>query len=501
MAGFSKAGTDLDSLFEPRGTFTKRADVGFTIAGTDISNNYASASDGVAYGTTGFSANGTDIGTLFAAIGTGKTYWLQKSRRTDNTNSPVWYDAAVDSSGNIYLCGNVYNATTTPTWAYPYVRPCIAKYNKNGVLQWCKAVDHVTGVGFSVDNNYAYSGITITSSAIYVLGCSSSNSSYSFVAKFDLSGTLLWWRYWTSSASSPASYPLQSIRCDTNGDVIVFTYINYSPAIMKFNSSSTYQWAYKLSNYSAMSPSLRLDSSNNIYIYFPDGNLIKFPSNPSSVTWQKSINSSQTSNIYGSGRPYHAIDSSGNIYCVVFGYYGPCLVKYNSSGTAQWNRNAMWVGSSQIATGCTGVAIDPSGYIWLESEYAQAYFLKFDSSGNSAFGNTYRSFATNGSLSNKIYVKTMGFDSQSNLYWVGISEDKPTGTGYAAICKLRPDGTGTGSFASGEITYTSGNVTPSSITLTEGTSSVTISTTTNPTTAPSASTTSDVTLTTYLLTM
>lgn len=69
MAGFLKAGTDLDSLLAPLRTMTKRANVGFTIAGTDISNNYASASDGTPYGTTNFTAAGTDIGTLFAAKG------------------------------------------------------------------------------------------------------------------------------------------------------------------------------------------------------------------------------------------------------------------------------------------------------------------------------------------------------------------------------------------------------------------------------------------------
>ena len=75
MSNFTVNGTNLDSLFEPLGSFTKRADVGFISGASDISNRFAPASEGTAYGgTTGFRSGGTDIGLLFAAIGSASEY-------------------------------------------------------------------------------------------------------------------------------------------------------------------------------------------------------------------------------------------------------------------------------------------------------------------------------------------------------------------------------------------------------------------------------------------
>jgi alpha-tubulin suppressor-like RCC1 family protein len=68
---FRVTGADLDTLFEPIGGSSKRADVNYTVGGTDISNYYYSvANGGTAFGTTSFQSGGVDIGTMFAAIGT-----------------------------------------------------------------------------------------------------------------------------------------------------------------------------------------------------------------------------------------------------------------------------------------------------------------------------------------------------------------------------------------------------------------------------------------------
>ena len=84
---YRKSGTDLDSLFEPIGGETKRADVSYRVNGTDISNYYAPASSGSPYGTTSFRAGGTDIGSLFAAIGsvssTGILYGWGRNQRAE----------------------------------------------------------------------------------------------------------------------------------------------------------------------------------------------------------------------------------------------------------------------------------------------------------------------------------------------------------------------------------------------------------------------------------
>ena len=67
---FRVTGSDLDTLFEPIGASSKRADVNYRAGGTDISNYYYSVSNGgTAFGTTNFRAGGVDIGSMFAAAG------------------------------------------------------------------------------------------------------------------------------------------------------------------------------------------------------------------------------------------------------------------------------------------------------------------------------------------------------------------------------------------------------------------------------------------------
>ena len=67
---FRVSGSDLDTLFEPIGVSTKRADVSYQVVGTDISNYYYNVSSGgTAFGTTNLQSGGVDIGTMFAAAG------------------------------------------------------------------------------------------------------------------------------------------------------------------------------------------------------------------------------------------------------------------------------------------------------------------------------------------------------------------------------------------------------------------------------------------------
>jgi hypothetical protein len=71
MSNLFANGVNLDDIFHPRGTTTKRANVNIQAAGSDISNRYASVDFGTAPGSnTGFQSGGNDIRNLFAALGT-----------------------------------------------------------------------------------------------------------------------------------------------------------------------------------------------------------------------------------------------------------------------------------------------------------------------------------------------------------------------------------------------------------------------------------------------
>lgn len=73
MAGLNNA--ELDLIFEPRGTSTKRSNVNLQTLGVDISNRYYSVTEGgtATAANTNLQSAGADISTLFAEIGTVST--------------------------------------------------------------------------------------------------------------------------------------------------------------------------------------------------------------------------------------------------------------------------------------------------------------------------------------------------------------------------------------------------------------------------------------------
>jgi len=71
MGGFEKAGTDLDTIFEPRGAQSARANVNFENSGVDIATLYYPLTNGgSAPANTGLEFEGVDLSTLFAEAGT-----------------------------------------------------------------------------------------------------------------------------------------------------------------------------------------------------------------------------------------------------------------------------------------------------------------------------------------------------------------------------------------------------------------------------------------------
>ena len=75
--------TPLEDIFHPRGSITKRADVGIRVGGSDISNLYAPIASGSATTATGFRAGGADLNTLFAGIGTVSTLGITGNTALD----------------------------------------------------------------------------------------------------------------------------------------------------------------------------------------------------------------------------------------------------------------------------------------------------------------------------------------------------------------------------------------------------------------------------------
>lgn len=171
---------------------------------------------------------------------------LQWQRKYGHTGS--WtnvYNCAVDSSANVFICGN-NNATGS-------YKPYIAKYNTSGTFQaqW--------GFTDSGNNDYAYNCATDSSGNVYAIfygGAAGSGTSH--IVKLDSSGTILWQRKLSSDTF------LLSIKLLNDDSIYVSGFTGSSGFLANYNSSGTIQWQRTISNVTATNiASLK---NNSIYL-------------------------------------------------------------------------------------------------------------------------------------------------------------------------------------------------------------------------------------------
>ena len=145
---------------------------------------------------------------------------------------------AVDTSGNVYVCG--YGDTNAGTGTIDIV---VAKYNSSGTLQWQRSL-------YSSTNDYAYEIAVDSSANVYVCGQTSSGggsggSSDCLLAKWDTSGTYQWQRsLYTSGAVSDV---FNSIAIDSSDNIYLAGYAASTDGLLaKYNSSGTLQWQRRI---------------------------------------------------------------------------------------------------------------------------------------------------------------------------------------------------------------------------------------------------------------
>ena len=241
----------------------------------------------------------------------------------------------VDSSGNVYVAGNLDVGATR--------KPLFAKYNSSGVLQFQKTI-----TTSNLDDMY---DIAVDASGnIHTLSRAYSGSNYKLlVNKFDSSGTSIWQR----EVDPAAGLLLYNIIVDASGNVFIsFAYdaggTSYDGGVIMFNSSGTVQWQrrYYSTGFDTVGGLIKGPSG---YLYLTgrfvqssntEGVLMKInPVGTPAIQWARKLGGASGDTLSGIG-----IDSSENIYAVgtnnSSGAGGAdwLIAKYNSSGTIQWQR-------------------------------------------------------------------------------------------------------------------------------------------------------------------
>ncbi len=355
------------------------------------------------YGVTHDSSGNVYVAGMSASDGPGNNDLLVAKYDKDGT--PVWdkalgtntsyrhddqgYNVAVDSSGNVYVVG-----TTNLLGSDSMI---IAKYNSSGVHQWDKtfgdATTTETGTGIIIDS----------SDNIFVCGRSTKGTSGTgaILLKINSSGVEQWQRTLDGSSTQVVF----DVSVDSSDNVYIGGYTTISGyayfLLAKYNSSGTLQWNKKIggSNTTDQGRSVTVDSSDNVYI--------------------------------------GGVSTGGGV-----GVYDSYLVKYNSSGTYQWQKS---LGTSGTQINIQGMTSDSSDNVYIAGSYSNSYFFaKYDSDGNLDWQRS-----LGGSSSD--YGQGISADGNGNFYVIGYSASAGAGGDDMMFAKLPSDGSKTGTY--GSFTY------------------------------------------------
>lgn len=237
-------------------------------------------------------------------------------------------DLKIDSSGNILFCG--YSA------AFEGV---VIKLQSNLNISWQRKIGTAVVRTLNLDS----------SNNLYIAGTWSGNGGYGL--KLDTSGTSQLGVQLNAGTTSA----IEGMTTDSSGNIFVTGHYwantdRHDLYLSKLNSSGTVQWSriLRLPNQAKedYGRNLKCDSSGNVYIIGTiggvsnnyDTGLIKYDTS-GNLQWQRRITSGRDMQ-----ESYEIeIDSSSNVYIAfkndpTSGANDAFLLKYNSSGTLQWQR-------------------------------------------------------------------------------------------------------------------------------------------------------------------
>ena len=290
-------------------------------------------------------------------------------------NSSEWpYGMALDSGGNLYICGEYRSATTsflnsdgttglTLNGTLNNSDAYLVKYSPEGFAQWVVRCTSASGaesaISVTIDssNNIYLSGthnqtMSVISSNGVTFGTTlaTAGGNDAFLIKLDSSGIVQWLTR-VGSTGADAGFDTAT---DSSGNVYIVGAYNATPTIynsngttfgtltlvgqydafiVKYNASGFAQWATRMSSTSTTTNdyaySCKVDSLGNIYVGGGGGGTI---------------------NLY---------NSNGSLFGVTASY--GFLIKYNTAGFVQWVCNQI---TTVQGSGVFSIAIDSNNNIY-----------------------------------------------------------------------------------------------------------------------------------------
>lgn len=398
-------------------------------------------------------------------VSLGGPHWFMTQNRGTSNYLSIG-GLTVDSAFNVYTNG--FSMPSSNLQAFQ-----IFKFDKTGTVQWQR--------NLSASNTaYVAQGGSITfdsSGNLYLTGISEVTGTGNYfltLVKYDNSGTLLFQRQYNWGLDAGYS---GVAMVDSSGNIYVVSKSNNlggTIKIQKFDSSLVKQWERSYND--TFSPTINaggfsLASSGNLYIsgsgiaapaYTNYPVLLKYNSS-GVLQWQRNLTGASNSTYFSTG---NAVDSSENVY--VCGGIGnssssdTLIAKYNSSGTLQWQRQLAGASTSEAQ----GLALDSSNNVYISGKSGSTGFVvKYNSSGTIQWQRN---------ISNGVNIIAGGMfvDANGDIY---PSYSIYTGAYTPLIGKLPNDGSKTGTYTVGSqtITYAASSYTGSTPSLTETTPTLT----------------------------
>ncbi len=242
--------------------------------------------------------------------------------------------------------------------------------------------------------------------------------------------------YWIGRLTGASGDAARSVSVDGSGNVYICGYLDSSGGatdllIAKYNSSGTIQWQRSLNSVAANTNDqgfgIAVDASGNAYVCGGTNGggtnynmlIAKYDTN-GTIQWQRTFGNTSPEEYASS----IALDSSGNCYVCgytsVSGSYDIEIVKYDSSGTLQWQRRIN--GASGNTEFGNGIAVDSNSVAyacgWSNDSGPEAFVIaKYNSAGGLNWTTTLR--ANTGSANERAFG--IAVDSSSNIYVCGQS--------------------------------------------------------------------------------
>lgn len=377
---------------------------------------------------------------LFTAASVNSQVYQQwvKTMNGSINNEDYFYDVTTDDSGNVYVTGSVYNATTGRDII-------IRKFNPAGDIQW----DH-TYSSSAPDGNDGGNEVFYKNNFLYVLGdtrnAANTSSDIILMKRNASTGALIWSKTYNGQGNSADhSY---SMAIDLADNIYVcgmsqVQSVDFEMVLIKFNSSGGQQWAHTSGGPGFdRGIDVAVDNSGNVYMcgreeinnYFAHIATLKFQPDGTQMMYEILENGVDSSD----GAVKIAIDAQGNVYTMGYvtsqnqGLNG-AIIKYNPAGIPVWVR--YYNGASNGDDYLRDMKLDAAGNIYLtgtsfntatQNDYIT---VKYNSAGTKLWESRYIGNYVNGN--NSAY--SMALDAAGNVYVTGASFETATGTDIVTV--------------------------------------------------------------------